>query len=363
MKMQAPMKTKDNRFIYALKFIACIFVITIHARIPGTAGDIVFSAARFAVPFFFAVSGRYLLVSKEGAMITETADIRRRLSGSLSRLLKITAVVYSIHLLFSFVVSMIYKTPVSEYFSSKFNTGELINFLLFNSGRFIYDGTYVFDHLWYLFALIYVYVLIYIFAPYLRSWYKGLIVILLFFLYFGELLQTYYPIRPFDISISTWYVMRNWLFVGMPFVLIGILFADHVYEIRQKKDGFAGEYFRKKSIPAITLIALGLVMSAAEAFLIDFKEVYFGSLLIVVGVLFLSESVDYRGRVLYILGKRSSSNIYFYHVLVIAALDILSQNGIIPGYSMLQKPFIVFALCFVFFCIGPLWEERRKGTD
>ncbi len=361
MKTLKQMKTKENSFIYALKFIACLLVITIHARIPGTVGDIVFSIARFAVPFFFAVSGRFLLVGKDGMPIMDVPSTRKKVSLSLRKLLRITAIVYSIYLIYSFFINnMIYKTPVSEFFSSRFNIGEIVRFLLFNAGRVVFDYSYVFDHQWYLFALIYVYVLIYVFAPVLRSWYKALIIILLSIMFFGELLQTYYPIRPFDISIQTPYMLRNWLFEGIPFVLMGILFSDHVCNIRSKGEDYAARHFEKLRVPAALLISVGVISSVVEAFVIDFKEVYFGSLLIVVGVLFLSESVDIRSRVLSILGKRASSNIYFYHVLIIAILDFLSQNGMIPGYSMLQKPFIVMFICFIVFCIKPLWEELRE---
>lgn len=354
------MKTKDNRFIYALKFIACLLVITIHARIPGTVGDIVLCIARFAVPFFFAVSGRFLLVGRDGSPIRDVPSIRKKVAASLGKLIRVTAIVYFVYLIFSFIVNMIYRTPVSEFFSSRFNIGEIVKFLLFHGGKVVYDWSYVFDHLWYLFALLYVYALIYVFAPVLRSWYKALIVILLFFLFFGELLQTYYPIRPFDISINTPYMLRNWLFVGLPFVLLGILFADHVCEVRNRGEDYAEQYFGKLKVPAAVLVLLGMISSVLEAFIIDFKEVYFGSLLIVIGVLFLSESVDIRNRVLCTLGKRASSNIYFYHVLVMAFLDLLSQNGIIPGYSMLLKPFLVMLICFIIFCIKPLWEEMRE---
>ncbi len=145
---------------------------------------------------------------------------------SLKKLLTATGIVYLSYTVFSLIYHLtIFRVDVKTWFFSKYNPVEALWFLLFNSGRFVYDGSFTFDHMWFLFALIYVYGLIYIFAPVLRKWYKTLIAVLLFFLYFGEALQTYYPIRPFGLNICTWYVMRNWLFVGMPFVLLGISFC------------------------------------------------------------------------------------------------------------------------------------------
>ncbi len=351
---------KENRFIYAMKFIACLFVITIHARIPGTFGELEMCMARFAVPFFFAVSGRFLLSGDQVYPVIKVPDIRRKVSSSLKKLLKVTGVVYLVHFVFSFVVNMWSGVSLQEYFTSKFNLRELMNFVLFNSGRVIYDGSYVFDHMWYLFALIYVYGLIYIFAPVLRSWYKALTVILLFFLYFGELLQTFYPIRPFDISIKTWFMMRNWLFVGMPFVLMGVLFADYVTSKRAElgEEGYL-QWTSRIKLPSIIAIVFGFILSATERFVIDSKEVYIGSLTIVIGLLFLSEAVKLAPEALCVLGKRASSNIYYYHVLVIAILDYLSQRGYILQYTMWQKPLIVMVLCLLIFGGKPLLDMRK----
>lgn len=42
-----------------LKGLACIFVVFIHVKFPGDFGQAVQAIARFAVPFFFMVSGYY----------------------------------------------------------------------------------------------------------------------------------------------------------------------------------------------------------------------------------------------------------------------------------------------------------------
>ncbi len=342
---------KENRFINAIKFIACLFVITIHAPFPGEVGKIIGAVARFAVPFFFVVSGRFLLFRRDGSLITEVPDIRRKTTRTLSRLLKTTGIVYLIHLLFSLFVQLKTGTPFSEWFTSKFNLFEARNFFLFNSGQFIYDWTYTFDHMWFLFALIYVYGLIYIFAPVLRKWYKRLIAILLGFLFFGELLQTYYPIRPFDISISTWYVMRNWLFVGIPFVMIGILFGDIVSK-REKPFG------KTEMTTGILLILIGIISVIAELNIIGSKEVYLGSVIIVIGILILSECKIRVNDLLCNLGKRASSRIYFFHVLVIALIDILSQNGVIHAPSQALKTVLVMGICIILFYILPLLTDK-----
>lgn len=350
---------KENKFLYAVRLFACLAVITIHTRFPGYFGQVMDSLARFAVPYFFAVSGRFLLTSSDESV----SYIRSKTCKSLNKLLKITGLVYFVHLLFSFVVHVSSHVPVSKWFSSKFNISELIVFLLYNSGKFIYDGSYTFDHMWYLFALIYVYVLIIIFARLLRKWYKALIGILLFFLFFGEALQTYYPIRPFGINICTWYIMRNWLFVGMPFVLIGILFSDY---IRKRIDTLSEEkknlWCKKTRLPAICGLIIGGISTVIETNIYGKKEVFIGSLVMVVSILFLSECRMPTDKYLWKIGKEASSNIYYFHVLIIAVIDIMAQNGIIGAPSMWFKPLLVMAICVILFYFIPAIIKKRIKT-
>ncbi|SFB69996.1 Surface polysaccharide O-acyltransferase, integral membrane enzyme [Butyrivibrio sp. YAB3001] len=350
---------KENRFLYAARFIACLAVIFIHTRFPGVAGQYIDALSRFAVPFFFAVSGRYLLGTGVSMDCQDSRYIRSRMKKTLLKTVRITFFIYSIYLLFSFIYHVLNKISVKEWLASKFNPGEAVIFLMYNSGKFIYDGSYTFDHLWYLFALIYVYILIYVFAPVLRKWYKALIFILLSFLYFGELLQTYYPIRPFGINICTWYVLRNWLFVGIPFVLIGILFSDHM-EKNNVSMSLEERLLWNKKIKRNSLIFLmaGVAITIVEQSILAKKEVYIGSVIIVVSLLFLSECGLPGGRFLWKLGKKSSSNIYFYHVLIIACIDIMSNNGIIPVPAMWLKPFLIAAICIVLFYLNPFVQKK-----
>ena len=352
-KMVAENK-RENLFLYAMKFIAAMAVITLHTRFPGKAGEAIDAIARFSVPFFFALSGRYLLKAGE----TDTAKIRRSTGRHLKKLLISTGIVYLAYTVFSLTYHLtIAGETLGSWFSSKYTLSEARWFLLFNSGKFIYDGSYTFDHLWFLFALIYVYVLIYIFAPVLKKWYKALIVMLLFLLYFGEALQTYYPIRPFGISICTWYVVRNWLFIGMPFVLMGILFADF-FDKKKKSLGNEGydRMVQKLKVPAIGAIAAGAVLSVIEYQIFGKKEVFIGSLIMVIGIFLLSESAKSGFGIVWKLGKTISGDIYFYHVMIIAVLDIF-----LP-LPMWLKPLVVMAICVVLFSLinSELWRMNKK---
>ena len=354
-------KYKDNQFIYGMKFIACLFVITIHAPFPGLFGEIIGCIARFAVPFFFAVSGRYLLGDSDPDVISDADDIRRRTHRALIKLLRITGIVYCIYLSFSLLVHLFKGYSFIDWLSEKFNAFEAMNFVLFNSGRFVYDWSYTFDHMWYLFALIYVYVLIYIFARVLRSWLKPLVIILLGVLFFCELLQTYYPVRLFDISISTWYVVRNWLFIGIPFVLSGIWFGNFVS--RKKRELGSNEarfFFDKLKKAAYIAIIVGIICSFVEHWLIDSKEVYLGSVFIVAGLLFLSETGFSEKFPFSEAGKIASGNIYFYHVLILTLIDMVC------GYMNIQiwdglRPCLIMTFSIILFYVLPRFLFWKKS--
>lgn len=352
-------KTKDNEFLYLIKLIASLFVITIHAPFPGFFGDVVGSISRFAVPFFFAISGRFLFAGCCTSSEGDWREIRSVTLARLMKLLKVTAVVYLVHTVFSLVVNLIQGMTFGEWISMKYNAGEAFTFFLFNSGRFIYDNSYVFDHLWYLFALIYVYLLIIIFAPLLKKLQRFLLTVLMLGLFFGQWLRIYYPIRPFDISIHTPYMLRNWLLFGMPFVLLGIVYADHIGSLRAKlSDEAFAEKIRRFGFIGTVLVATGLILGFAEQAVFGSQEIYIGSIFIVCGVMLIAEGKPSCGRFLWKLGKIGSSNIYFYHVLLIAVLDLLSQNGYIPQYTMGQKPVIVMALSLVLFAVIPFFIKK-----
>ena len=51
---------KQYNLLDALKIVAAFFVVCIHVHFPGDLGRCVIAVARFAVPFFFMVSGFFL---------------------------------------------------------------------------------------------------------------------------------------------------------------------------------------------------------------------------------------------------------------------------------------------------------------
>ena len=340
-----------------IKAISCIFIILIHCKFPGVFGDLCEALARFGVPMFFAIAGYYLV--KDGH---ETVpEIRAGMVRKLKKTTAVTLSVWLIYTVYSFLYAMTVNYGVKEWFNEKFNLFELSRLLLFNSGKFIYDFTYAFDHLWYLFALIYVYGLVFIFAPILKKGAKPISIILIAFLFFGNFLKLYYPIRPFGISVSVWYVIRNWLFVGIPYTLLG-------YWMKQDKVALL--------IQRPPTLGMLLVITGVLATFIEYKnfgqlEIYFGSHLLVIGLVLLGNSADINPNflrnffksisnnkfdlmldkfftALAAAGDKLSANIYFFHVMVISLLGWIVDRIYPDAYGnvifMTMRPLVVITI-------------------
>ena len=93
------------------------------------------------------------------------------------------------------------------------------------------------------------------------------------------------------------------------------------------------------------------------------KLIFNFTLPIVFALLLMSECSLNPGRLLPDFGKRASSLIYFYHVMIISVLDILSQNGIIPSYTMWQKPLIVMVVSVLLFAVIPYFIDKVKVNE
>ena len=340
-----------------IKAVSCIFIILIHCKFPGVAGDLCEALARFGVPMFFAIAGYYLV--REGH--ESVPEIRSNMKRKLVKTLTIALCVWLIHTVYSFIYAMTVSYGAGAWFNEKFNMGELSKLIMFNSGKFIYDFTYAFDHLWYLAALVYVYALVFIFAPILKKGAKPISIILIAFLFLGNFFKLYYPIRPFGINICEWYVMRNWLFVGVPFTLLG-------YWMKEDKVALL---LQKPNTLSMLLLITGLFSTFIEYKYFGSLEVYFGSLLIVTGLLILGNSADENPdflrnffknmsgsknermvdgffELLTFVGDRLSANIYFFHVLVISLfgwfVDRINPDAYGNIIFMTMRPLVVITI-------------------
>ena len=307
---------KESDYFYIWKALCCCLVIVIHYPFPGTAGEMILAIARISVPFFFAVSGWYLF--RDGDEKEQLEQLRSK----LLKTVRLTLRVGVICIAFAAAVSLPEgKISAGEWFAERFNIFEILHLLVFDYGKMLESCAY---HLWYLFAMINCYAVLYcgkkLERRFKRTW-DGRSVMMM-------LLVTLFILEAIVKGHGSWY--RNWLFVGMPFILMG--------------------WYARQNMLNITRIPIfcGAVLSVAESILFGRKEIYLGTALTVLLILQRTHFSDFdwlpdrmKDFLVYV-GKNLSSRIYYYHVLVLVTLQIQTdiRNGWLPILVLLISFFL-----------------------
>lgn len=298
-----------NEYLYAWEGIACIAVMMIHCLLPGDLGPLMQAAARFGVPLFFAVSGKYLLLQWE----TGTGD-REALRGILKKRIRRTfftiLFVVVIHTLYSLIWHIARAESLSVWLRTKYAPAEWLRLILFNTGGVISDGSVLFDHLWYLFALLYVFILFYFIGDCLIRRARFLVLPLLICYYLGLHYRNRIHFSIGSVSTDDWYILRNWFLPGLIFVLLGVWLA-HV------------DLGRK----GLLLALMGFPVMLLEYMRYGTRDCYLGSLFTVIGA--LTGSVPRIPSLLVFLGRNCSRHVYYWHMMVYSLLIWLFW--ILPG--------------------------------
>lgn len=195
------MKVQKNSTLELLKLFASYTVVFIHVKFYGRLGPIVETCARFAVPFFFLVSGFH--------SYEITCDKIKKRTRNIFTLLIFSVVCCTAFKVFTLLLKG-NMAEVAAYLSNYLDLVVLAKLLVFNI-------TISSVHLWYLFAVLYVYV-IFFFVTKLRISDK-IIFIMTFCLLFlhillGERLSALGIVVPIPI-------VRNFALMGIPFFALG----------------------------------------------------------------------------------------------------------------------------------------------
>ena len=191
---------KINETLYSIRFIACLLIILIHASFPGALGAIGTYTARFAVPFFFMVSGYF------GYQVT-----REKLKQRRSRIAALCAKAFIGYFLLYMVIGW-YNHMLPELWQSVSEPQNILLFLFCNwTTPLVGVG-----HLWYLFAIWYVYFIV----PHImteRAWHFTYIfaVVALLLAYGFQIFNHFGHLHWLNIY---W---RNFLFEGLSMYAIG----------------------------------------------------------------------------------------------------------------------------------------------
>lgn len=191
-----------NHVLDAAKIIAAYAVIFLHVHYPGISGDMINILMRFAVPFFFLVSG-YFCYSNKG-------NINQKMPAKIRHILKLTVFSLIFYIVWGFLYRMSKGEDAIQWVGDLVQKQYIREFILYNS------TSPVKYHLWFLVALLYCYLIFWTVEHFHLHAAAGILIPVLlagnFYLGEGAALR--------GTAFRAMYY-RNWIFTGLPFFMLG----------------------------------------------------------------------------------------------------------------------------------------------
>lgn len=333
-------KKKQYNLLNALKIIAAFFVVCIHVHFPGDFGRAVVAVARFAVPFFFMVSGFFSYYENNAVLADK---YKRKIRHILILLLGGSA----LYFVFGFGLALIGGNGLS-YVTKIFSLSSFAEFIVFNN-------TSVSEFLWFMPALIYTYFVFFLFER--KGITKKLYFLIPVLFLAGVILREipeFFENTPAIMDKA--YFCRNFLFVGLPFFMLG-----HFIKANEEK------LKAKLSCPVLVVM---MAAGTAEAVIADFlhvqKSVYIGTFFAVFALFVFVVKYEDKVSLKYLprLGAVYSFYVYVIHIMI---RNVVNKSGdIIPFagkvLNMLDPvyPFVIFAMALAVSMIYVIIKQNLK---
>lgn len=310
------MSQQKNKTLELLKLFASYMVVFIHVIFPGKIGTSMETLARFAVPFFFLISGFY-------SYQIPPQKITKRIKKILT-LIILAVVSYTLFNIL-LLLSNDGLNDVSAYFSQYLNFFVLVKLVVFNA-------PICSEYLWYLYAILYVYAIFY-FATKFHVNDKVVFVISISILFLhillGEVLSVFGILVP-------GLMVRNFAAMGIPFFALGLL-------VKKYQDKFL-------AVPNYVIflsIIIGILESLLSRYFFGKNELYIGSLFILFAFVcvFMKYSTIECPKFLMAL-EGCSTYIYIFHDMISKAIRATySAVGINMQSSVVLKNFHPIIVC------------------
>lgn len=338
---------KKNYFLDYLKGLACFGVVFFHVKLPHYVMDGVIQAMfRFAIPLFFMVSG-YFCDTKNRAML------EKKMPQKCKHILRISSIGCLYYFAFQMMIAVFgdshgSMTDVIDRLHQCFNLKALLEWIIFNQDPFI-------NIMWFTFALLYCYLILWLINHF--DWYCKVFwlipVLIGVHLIMGNILTL------FGMAASKLYY-RNFLFFGLPFLLLGVW-------IRRNQAWILSRF--NTGLCTAGMVT-GTFLSVAEWFIFGRQEMFFGSILFVSGAFAyaLHKPEAKKNSFITIIGDKYSLFIYIVHCSFISVFDrfaykLLPEGGMLTLYTYI-KPVLIFAIAvvgaYIFTDLINVWRSRRE---
>ncbi len=332
---------KRNPVVDIIKLIAAYCIICLHFSFPGWFGKIIYATARFAVPFFFMVSGYYYYKSDKTVQYKSTGAKIRHIA-----LLFFTAeflnMAWAVVSQYNFQVSPI--NNIITAFSQRIDNYQYWRALHF-APVFNYSA-------WFLAELIVVYAIFALITKFSLLRVAKYVAIVSYVLGFLALRICYLA----DISLFPFfdYVV---LFMGFPFFSLGYYLKESNFVPKKMKNPYL----------CGGLLILGAVMSCIEKPMFPVATVYLGSLLIIFVLfsIFVNYGDDFKetkiSKLLSYMGNKLGLYIYILHPflggLIERIVDVITKEAWI---DYLTPVFICIVSTVVSFVVFPVNDAIAK---
>ena len=196
-----------NYVIDIFRMFAIFFVICCHVQFPNVTGEVFKALARWAVPFFFVISGYFI----------KDFD-RLKIAKHIKKIFILTIFANLFYFVWDVILVLLGSSlPLVQLLSKR----SMFMFLVFNESPFA-------GHLWFLGALLYSLVFMYVIS-YIKPAYRKYFYLLIPILLIGDLLLGKYSVAIFHREFYYIYI-RNFIFVGIPYTLLG----NYIYTYKDK---------------------------------------------------------------------------------------------------------------------------------
>lgn len=328
--MQVAVEKKErNQSIELCRLTAAIAVVFIHVALPDPIGGWINCLCRFAVPFFFMVSG-YFSFGRDSVWV----------KGQLVKVLKLN--LYAPMLYYAWKYIEFYRGSGLWAFlgDEVFHQGIFMQWLIQHIG----PGA---GHLWFLSALVPCYLGLWIYVRFREGETQNnkplyLTGFFLMWVYFA--LGTILPVNEVIIPYEAY---RNGWFLGIPLFLLGMFLHEYEKTIVEK--------FQLNTKRLILLIAAGVLLSLLQWRCYGVTELYLGNLPEMIGLMLLLTANPILPRSLgFLRGAASrfgriSTVIYIIHILVKDMYDAYLLPRAAESLGVLEpwmKPFLVAIISF-----------------
>lgn len=331
----------QNNTLNFLKAIACIAVVFIHVRFPGTFGEGIAALSRSAVALFFIISGYYLYRPNRKI-------VAKKLQKRTKHIAIMTFVAFLIYFVWESGVRWVGSGIDSTFnwYKKLFTWQNLLQVILYS-----YDP--VVGHLWFLLALLEAYLIFM-----LINKIKGEKIVCLLAIPLLEIhiiIMSLSTILNWGISMA---IFRSVWFYGLPFLSLG-------YALKEKE-----EWLNRHVSTRLTIISviLGIGLTLLERFLIGNLQIFNGTILFVLSTFLLA--VRYPNvklpKAFMVLGSKYSSEIYIYHWIICEIFaklqSVLNITGVWFGWCKPICVFIVTLLCsMILVALKDLIHKKGQG--